>query len=52
MEKQEERIMLQKTKDKLERKNRKTWVGLYTRRTPTKQEKLERVDKKYKGKEY
>ncbi len=39
--------MLQKTKDKLERKNRKTWVGLYTRKTPTKKEKLNRVEKKY-----
>ena len=44
--------MLQKNIDKLERKNRKTWVGLYTRRTPTKKEKLEKTDKKYKGKEY
>jgi hypothetical protein len=44
--------MLQKTKDKLERKERKTWVGYYTRKTPTKKELLERADKKYKGKEY
>lgn len=44
--------MLQKTKDKLERRNRKTWVGLYPRRTPTKKEKLERADKKHKGREY
>jgi hypothetical protein len=43
--------MLQKTKDKLERKNRKTWEGLYTRITPTKKTKLERAAKKYKGKE-
>ena len=43
--------MLQKTKDKLERKNRKTWVGLYPRQTPTKKTKLERATKKYKGKE-
>ncbi len=43
--------MLQKTKDRLERKNRRTWVGLYTRITPTKQTKLERAKKKYKGKE-
>ena len=43
--------MLQKTKDKLERKNRKTWVGLYSRVTPTKHEKLERLNKKYRGKE-
>jgi hypothetical protein len=44
--------MLQKNIDKQKRKNRKTWVGLYTRKTPTKKEKLERADKKYKGKEY
>jgi hypothetical protein len=44
--------MLQKNIDKLERKNRKTWVGLYTRTTPTKKEKLERANRKYKGKEY
>ena len=43
--------MLQKTKDKLERKNRKTWVGLYTRQTPTKKEKLEKANKKYRGKD-
>jgi hypothetical protein len=43
--------MLQKTKDKLERKNRKTWVGLYTRMTPTRKTKLEKAIKKHKGKE-
>ncbi len=43
--------MLQKTKEKLERKNRKTWVGLYSRMTPTKKTKLEKASKKYKGKE-
>ena len=43
--------MQQKTKDRLERKNRKTWVGLYTRTTPTKKTKLERANKKYKGKD-
>ena len=37
--------MLQKNIDKLKRKNRKTWEGLYTRRTPTKQEKLEKLQK-------
>ena len=39
--------MLQKNIDKLKRKNRKTWEGLYTRRTPTKQEKLEKHRKKH-----
>lgn len=39
--------MLQKNIDKLKRKNRKTWEGLYTRRTPTKQEKLEKLRKKH-----
>lgn len=43
--------MLQKNIEKLERKERKTWVGLYTRKTPTKKEKLERANKKYKGKD-
>lgn len=40
--------MLQKNIDKQKRKERKTWVGLYPRRTPTKKEKLEKVDKKHK----
>ena len=40
--------MLEKNKAKLERKNRKTWTGLYTRKTPTKKEKLRRIEKKYK----
>lgn len=44
--------MLQKNIDKLERKNRKTWVGFYTRTTPTKKTKLERANRKYNGKEY
>ena len=43
--------MLQKNIDKQKRKGRKTWVGLYPRRTPTKQEKLEKADKKHKYKE-
>lgn len=40
--------MLQKNIDKQKRKERKTWVGLYPRRTPTKKEKLEKADKKHK----
>lgn len=40
--------MLQKNIEKEERKKkRKTWVGLYTRKTPTKKEKLDRIDHKY-----
>lgn len=45
--------MLKKNIEKAERKaKRKTWVGLYPRKTPTKKEKIERVIKKHKrGKE-
>lgn len=40
--------MLKKNIDKQERKERrKTWVGLYTRKTPTKKEKEEKINKKY-----
>ena len=41
--------MLQKNIDKEKRKNRKTWVGYYERKTPTKQEKIKKVEKKYKN---
>jgi hypothetical protein len=44
--------MLQKNIDKQKRKERKTWVGLYTRKTPTKKEMLERANNKYRRKEY
>ena len=40
--------MLQKNIDKEKRKERETWRGYYTRRTPTKQEILEKNRKKYK----
>ena len=40
--------MLQKNIDKQERKNRKTWCGLYTRKTPTKKEKVEKTLKKHR----
>ena len=40
--------MLEKNKAKLERKNRKMWTGLYTRKTPTKKEKIRKLEKKYK----
>lgn len=40
--------MLKKNIDKQERKKRrKTWTGLYTRKTPTKKEKEEKINKKY-----
>lgn len=43
--------MLQKNIEKEERKKkRKTWTGLYTRKTPTKKEKQERVSNKHKNK--
>ena len=40
--------MLQKNIDKEKRKERKTWVGLYTRKTPTKKERMEKAVKKYR----
>lgn len=41
--------MLAKNIEKAERRaKRKTWTGLYTRKTPTKKEKLERATKKHK----
>ena len=40
--------MLQKNIEKEEHKNRKTWQGYYTRKTPTKKEKEEKNRKKYK----
>ena len=44
--------MQKKNQEKLKRKNRKTWVGLYTRKTPTKKEKLVKELKKAKNKNY
>ena len=44
----EDTIMLQKNIEKEERKNRKTWQGYYTRKTPTKKEKEEKNRKKYR----
>jgi hypothetical protein len=40
--------MLQKNIDKEKRKDRKTWVGYYERKTPTKKEKMKKNEKKYK----
>lgn len=40
--------MLQKNIEKEERKKtRKVWIGFYPRKTPTKKEKLDRIDRKY-----
>ena len=42
--------MTEKNKEKQERKEkRKTWVGLYSRRTKTKREKEISLRKKHKG---
>ena len=41
--------MLQKNIQKEERKKRKLWTGLYTRKTPTKKSKLDKIEKKHKN---
>ena len=41
--------MQQKTIDKLARKDRPTWVGYYSRQTPTKIEKQRKLERKYKN---
>lgn len=41
--------MLQKNIDKENRKNRATWEGYHTRKTPTKREKLDKIEKKHKS---
>lgn len=43
--------MLQKNIEKEKRKERKLWIGLYTRKTPTKKELLTRMQNKHKRKE-
>lgn len=40
--------MTSKNKAKEERKNRPLWNGYYTRKTPTKKERLEKSRKKYR----
>jgi hypothetical protein len=40
--------MLQKNIDKENRKQRKTWVGYYERKTPTKKERIKKSEKKHK----
>ena len=42
--------MLQKTIEREKRKERATWVGYYARKTPTKRERAERAERKYKNK--
>ena len=42
--------MLDKTKKKNQQKDRKTWVGLYTRKTPTKREIEIKIERKQKRK--
>lgn len=44
--------MLKKNKEKEERKNRPLWNGYYTRKTPTKKERIERAERKHKSLEY
>ena len=39
--------MLKKNKDRAERKNRPTWGAYYTRKTPTKKEKMDRLLKRH-----
>ena len=41
--------MLQKNIDKEKRKSRPTWVGYTPKKTPTKKEKIKKIDRKYKG---
>ena len=40
--------MLQKNIDREKRKSRPTWVGYTPKATPTKKEKLKKLEKKYK----
>ena len=40
--------MLQKNIDREKRKERETWRGYYTRKTPTKREKMEKIEKKFR----
>lgn len=42
--------MLQKNIDKQKRKERKTWVGLFPRKTPTKKQLEKKIQNKHKGK--
>ena len=42
--------MLQKNIDKQKRKECKTWVGLFPRKTPTKKQLEKKLQSKHKGK--
>lgn len=44
--------MLDKNIEKQKRKERPTWNGYYTRKTPTKKQLEERIKNKHKGKDY
>lgn len=44
--------MLQKNIDKQKRKERKTWVGMFPRKTPTKKELEKKIERKYKDRLY
>ena len=44
--------MLQKNVEKQKRNNRKTWVGLFPRKSPTKKEREKRIEKKHKNKPF
>jgi ribosomal protein L34 len=50
--KEEKKGMLQKNIEKQERKNRATWVGYYSRITPTKRGKQIKADRRAKSKGY
>lgn len=41
--------MLQKNIDKQKRKERKTWVGLFSRKTPTKKQLEKKIQNKHRG---
>ena len=41
--------MLEKNKQRLERKKRATWVGYYSRKTPTKVERMRKSEKKHRS---
>jgi hypothetical protein len=42
--------MLQKNIDKQKRKERKTWAGLFVRKTPTKKQLEKKIQNKHKDK--
>jgi ribosomal protein L34 len=50
--KEEKKGMLKKNIEKQERKNRATWVGYYSRITPTKRGKQIKADRKSKSRGY